>query len=829
MKKIILTILCSLFIICCISINYISAEELVSDTVVNIKDIDEYEIMGGGVVYKKSADTYYNGNLDSSTYGNQTLFGLKPQTYQWVDMSNCSDEIKTVVWSKGDSGKFESTQTTAIAKNYEDTHPGWIVVSALSGDWFAINDTQEATNLMVQDGEVLKPFAFNDPDRNVLGWKENGELIVGNPTFDNYMSAHIYTDLNTYTENYRNELNDLNVVGYNCAPSETGITVYTKDVKTTYDLTGYTVYIGQYDLCRQESYTYKPFVKGEIKQIVNNLTVTKPVEINKSESVREFFLVCKDGSLDGKLSIGNYVKCQFDLNGEWTDVAYSCGFINQVLKDGESLWGNATGTYGFYDEKTACKPRGVIGFKEDGSVVIMDIDGRDEVHGHTGLSCYEAGELMRLAGCVNAYNLDGGGSATLVVRNEYNGFDIVNIPSDGREREIGNAILFVMRDPGVSWDIKNTSRDAVSFTIEETKYSGLINNLEIEINGNKSVLQDSKYIVSGLKEDTEYEAKITYSIPSHIDPSVLTEVSYKMNVKTKAFQMPSSGLQFTNISKNSATLIKRESETSSWITNVMVDLNGFEYVLGSKNELVITDLIEDTEYIANITYDVVDPITNNVYKGNTTITFETLSYELPVIEKFEIARQTSNRITFTYSYSDIDKLVKEAYIYCNKEAYKLSTKSGTLNITDLDFNNNVYTFYMLLLYDNGSLTLKKLQSEKIEINSVAIKYMINYELDGGTLPNDAPASYTEGEGLYILPKPTKEGYNFVGWTKDGEIVTSISMHHTGDVTLVATWEQIEVDDPGSSSSGCKMGASVKMLFNLTTILSLMVVSLRKKK
>ena len=53
-------------------------------------------------------------------------------------------------------------------------------------------------------------------------------------------------------------------------------------------------------------------------------------------------------------------------------------------------------------------------------------------------------EIMRDLGAVQALNLDGGGSSTMVVRGE-----VVNKPSDDRERQLTNAIL-VLRgaDPG---------------------------------------------------------------------------------------------------------------------------------------------------------------------------------------------------------------------------------------------------------------------------------------------------------------------------------------------------------------------------------------------
>jgi exopolysaccharide biosynthesis protein len=44
-------------------------------------------------------------------------------------------------------------------------------------------------------------------------------------------------------------------------------------------------------------------------------------------------------------------------------------------------------------------------------------------------------------GAVQAMNLDGGGSSTMVIRNE-----VVNKPSDGRLRNLSNAVL-VLRGP----------------------------------------------------------------------------------------------------------------------------------------------------------------------------------------------------------------------------------------------------------------------------------------------------------------------------------------------------------------------------------------------
>ena len=70
---------------------------------------------------------------------------------------------------------------------------------------------------------------------------------------------------------------------------------------------------------------------------------------------------------------------------------------------------------------------------------------------------------------------------------------------------------------------------------------------------------------------------------------------------------------------------------------------------------------------------------------------------------------------------------------------------------------------------------------------------ITYLLDGGTLSDGAPTQYEEGKGVATLPTATKEGYEFKGWTLNGQAVTSISATQTGNVELVAVWEE----DPSS--------------------------------
>jgi exopolysaccharide biosynthesis protein len=125
---------------------------------------------------------------------------------------------------------------------------------------------------------------------------------------------------------------------------------------------------------------------------------------------------------DYEKEVGKNNRLVFDYStqrpeGQWSNVTQSCGFIFQTLVNGQSQYQCASNDDLLYTNH----PRTFIGFKEDGTPVMMVVDGRGKTSAdkNDGVSLFQGAELMKLAGCVNAYNLDGGGSSTLIVRNEW--------------------------------------------------------------------------------------------------------------------------------------------------------------------------------------------------------------------------------------------------------------------------------------------------------------------------------------------------------------------------------------------------------------------------
>lgn len=78
----------------------------------------------------------------------------------------------------------------------------------------------------------------------------------------------------------------------------------------------------------------------------------------------------------------------------------------------------------------------------------------------------------------------------------------------------------------------------------------------------------------------------------------------------------------------------------------------------------------------------------------------------------------------------------------------------------------------------------------IDVSVIRRNFNITYELDGGKFNEQVSNTYLENIGLDTLPSPTKEGYSFIGWYLEGDLLTSIESTLNKDITLLAKWEYI---------------------------------------
>lgn len=116
----------------------------------------------------------------------------------------------------------------------------------------------------------------------------------------------------------------------------------------------------------------------------------------------------------------------------WAEVVHVFGGGPRLLAEGRYVGGEGF-TAAFLNRR---HPRTAIARLADGRLILVVVDGRQPYHS-LGTALPELAAMLRALGAVDAVNLDGGGSATLVIRGT-----VVNLPSDeGGERPVSDAVL----------------------------------------------------------------------------------------------------------------------------------------------------------------------------------------------------------------------------------------------------------------------------------------------------------------------------------------------------------------------------------------------------
>ncbi len=88
-------------------------------------------------------------------------------------------------------------------------------------------------------------------------------------------------------------------------------------------------------------------------------------------------------------------------------------------------------------------PRTAAGVTSDGTVVLIVVDGRQPEISN-GASLADLAYIMSTLDCVNAINLDGGGSSTFILKNEKGELVTENSPSAGALRAVANGLMVVL-------------------------------------------------------------------------------------------------------------------------------------------------------------------------------------------------------------------------------------------------------------------------------------------------------------------------------------------------------------------------------------------------
>lgn len=127
------------------------------------------------------------------------------------------------------------------------------------------------------------------------------------------------------------------------------------------------------------------------------------------------------------------------------NAALAAGNVREAVAGFGDIFENGHARSGL--DNTTRASRTAIGIKADGTVVMLMVDGRQAPYS-VGMTMAEVAASMEALGCVEAVNLDGGGSSTFATQREGEsenntsaGLTLRCRPSDGYERKVSNTIM----------------------------------------------------------------------------------------------------------------------------------------------------------------------------------------------------------------------------------------------------------------------------------------------------------------------------------------------------------------------------------------------------
>lgn len=135
------------------------------------------------------------------------------------------------------------------------------------------------------------------------------------------------------------------------------------------------------------------------------------------------------------------VEVILNTNPDWNGVKHIISGGPYLLKNGE-IYVDVTAEK--LNAITGRNPRTAIGITADKNLVLITVDGREE--NSIGMTLTELATYMKSVGCVEAMNLDGGGSSVMYVKG-----DIVNTPSIKGGIAISNAFTVSIKNEKISY------------------------------------------------------------------------------------------------------------------------------------------------------------------------------------------------------------------------------------------------------------------------------------------------------------------------------------------------------------------------------------------
>lgn len=664
------------------------------------------------------------GNLTHTLmYGTSTDTTQQTQGNQKVnvfEMKTDGINSKLVSWAmQTGKGSYARNGLSIIAEDYEEKHPGWIVVAGINGDQYY---TKYGSGLgadgsfyypnqpyypMIIDGERRFPVTpTGNSASNYVG-------IANNNLNDSFVPASQLSNVKIEVLNESDEviyIHDVNKINESPNEGETSVWFAHPSTESNYDYKTYEVssdkdlyVIEMADLAyMNNSRTFTNI--GGIDSLFGRGTITL---LTKNQTIDKWQIAIdtNDNTLRSNLSLNTKVRIQYYYeNEEMNKVESSFGYHSAQREDNKDIKTKAD-----YDARRY--NRSIFGKKADGTYVLMTVAKGT----YSGTTQDESNAILKQFGVTDAYQQDGGGSVTAIVRNEYGTFDIVNESSDSgvKQRSILSGCFFVIRDPGYISYQKDSTRTSITITKTNNYNDEYISNVVATINGKEYKLENDNLTIEGLEDDTEYKINLTYDVKIN---NQTVKGYHQIIGHTDSFTIPSHGVKEQNITANQVEFIRNSTVDDEYIY-VKLKLNDQEYDLLEENKpVIIKNLTPSTRYNYTITYAVKDTLTGKTFEKTVESTFITEKYNIPTINKFDVTRTGKDKVTINVAIIDEFNLAYSYYIMYNGNQYALESLNETIEIEDLNIKDEEYIFQLIIQYKTDT-TFSSLESQQITINS----------------------------------------------------------------------------------------------------------------
>ena len=291
---------------------------------------------------------------------------------------------------------------------------GYSVIAGINGDFY---DTVTGTpiGMSVHGGKIINSGANYT---NAIGFRSDGTAFVSKVLFDYTITVN---GLTTFSFNHINKPRG----------ASNSLHLFNEKYADSTRTTGSNV-----EVVLQSVDGIDPVINGTINAVVKSVTQsTNNTTINPGEMVLSASMdTTYAQSLIALIPGDNLALSVKDLIGNFNDTVEAIGAYEIIAQDGVII-----------TQDKISNPRTCIGIKPDGNIILYAVDGRRPGHS-VGMNLMDVATYLLERGCTTVVNMDGGGSTSMLARMPGdNDATLMNLPSDGRERNVSNALFIVTK------------------------------------------------------------------------------------------------------------------------------------------------------------------------------------------------------------------------------------------------------------------------------------------------------------------------------------------------------------------------------------------------